>query len=225
MIQLLSSPQPTLIVLGETYTGVSMLEVLDLMRSNPDQYPTIDQSDVEKYLRLVALWFQQPEIPTLGFKLCSEQAVLPTKRVSDVGFDLTITRVHSVVSNQITMFDTGVALDVPVGYYVEMVPRSSMSKTGYMLANSVGVIDPGYLGTIKVPLVKIDQSLPDIQLPCRIAQLILKPYVFAHSVLVDSLKPTTRGVGGFGSTNVTECDLSCNLICNQANGLCTHAAQ
>ena len=80
MIQLLSSPQPTLIVLGETYTGVSMLEVLDLMRSNPDQYPTIDQSDVEKYLRLVALWFQQPEIPTLGFKLCSEQAVLPTKR-------------------------------------------------------------------------------------------------------------------------------------------------
>ena len=49
-----------------------------------------------------------------------------------------------------------------------------------MLANSVGVIDPASQLTIKVPLIKVDDSLPNIELPIKIAQLILKPYVFAH---------------------------------------------
>jgi dUTP pyrophosphatase len=226
-IQFTTKPQPSLIVLGETYTGVSMLEVLDLIRSNPNQYPTIAQHDVDLHFQMLALFFQQPIIPTLGFKLCSELAVLPSKRVIDVGFDLTIIDVYQTISSKIIMFETGVALDIPAGYYVELVPRSSMSKTGYMLANSVGVIDPGYCNTLKVPLVKVDSSMPDLQLPCKIAQLILKPYVYAQVAQVDYIQPTTRGNGGFGSTDLVprsclECDLTCNLICNSHNGLCTH---
>ena len=228
MIQFSALPQPQLTILGKSYVGISMLEALDLVRSNPDQYPTISKYEVGVYFQMLALYFQQPVIPTLGFKLQDPTAVLPSKRVIDVGFDLTIIDVYQTVSDNIIMFETGVALDIPVGYYVELMPRSSMSKTGYMLANSVGVIDPGFAGSLKVPLIKVDHSMPDLQLPCKIAQLILKPYVFSYGVEVDTLQPTTRGIGGFGSTDLEAvsdpCDLTCNLICNERNGLCTHKA-
>jgi dUTP pyrophosphatase len=148
----------------------------------------------------VALFHQRNEIPRLGFRLQDSQAVLPTKRIIDVGYDLTITSVFKKISNKITMFETGVALDIPVGFYVEMAPRSSVSNTGYMLANSIGIIDAGFTGTIKVPLIKVDESMPNIELPMRVAQLILKPYVVSYDTQVDTIAPTSRGTGGFGST-------------------------
>ena len=49
----------------------------------------------------------------------------------------------------------------------------------------------------------------------------MKPYCFSHSKQIDYIPTTTRGDGGFGSTNKNNCNLSCNLICNQVNGLCT----
>ena len=39
-------------------------------------------------------------------------------------------------------FDTGISIHVSDGYYVEIVPRSSITKTDFLLANSVGIIDP-----------------------------------------------------------------------------------
>jgi dUTP pyrophosphatase len=86
------------------------------------------------------------------------------------------------------------------GWYFEVVPRSSIAKTGYMLANSVGVIDRGYVGEILVPLVKIDPNAPDIVLPARIAQLIPRPIISAQLELVEEIASTPRGQGGFGSS-------------------------
>lgn len=200
MIHFTTDPVPTLIINDQSYTGISMLEALNMILKNQEQYPDLHHSDVERYFKLVALFHQRNEIPQLGFRLQDSQAVLPTKRIIDVGYDLTIISVFKHISDKITMFETEVALDIPIGYYVEMVPRSSISKTGYMLANSVGVIDPGYTGTIKVPLIKIDDSMPNIELPVRIAQLILKPYVVSHGTQVETIASSTRGIGGFGST-------------------------
>jgi dUTPase len=39
-----------------------------------------------------------------------------------------------------------------------------------MMANSIGIIDPGYIGSIMIALTKVDESAPDIQLPMRCAQ-------------------------------------------------------
>lgn len=195
------APVPTLTVYGRDYTGISMLEKLDEIKHNPEQYLDISIADANKYFEVVALYHQKNIIPTIGFHLKDERAVMPTKRIIDVGFDLTIIDVAKVISNKITLYETGVALDIPIGFYVELIPRSSISKSGYMLANSVGVIDPPYIGTIKVPLIKVDKSMPNLELPIRIAQLILKPYVVSHSKQVYSITETTRGAGGFGSTN------------------------
>jgi deoxyuridine 5'-triphosphate nucleotidohydrolase len=128
---------------------------------------------------------------------------IPPKRAhaSDAGYDLTLLECTSI-KGMLYMFDTCVSVKPPHGFYFDMVPRSSLSKTGYILANSVGVIDPSYQGTIKVPLLKIDPSAPDLELPNRYVQLIPRRTYFMTSK--DVLKwdyTTERSDGGFGSTN------------------------
>ena len=98
------------------------------------------------------------------------------------------------------MYDTGIAVCPPDGYYTEVVPRSSLTKTGYMLANSVGIIDSSYRGSIKV-VVSGDNSLDDLTLPFKGFQLILRKLEEVEVVEVDDLDDTVRGDGGFGSTN------------------------
>lgn len=88
-----------------------------------------------------------------------------------------------------------------ISYY--MYPRSSISKTPLMLANSVGIIDKDYRGNIKSALRHV--GLPNsgefiLEKGTRIVQLTipsLEPYEISY---VDSLDETLRGEGGFGST-------------------------
>ena len=72
------------------------------------------------------------------------------------------------------------------------------------MTNSVAIIDSGYTGNIKVSLTKIDSSLPNLELPIRIAQLVLTPYINSKLVFVNTdvnFIETKRNDGGFGSTN------------------------
>jgi dUTP pyrophosphatase len=129
-------------------------------------------------------------------------AVFPTKaHPSDIGYDLTAIGVCKKISKRITLFETGIRVSPPEGYYIEILPRSSMSKTGYMLANSVGTIDPSYTGTLKVALLKVDDSLPDIELPFTRCQLVLRKAEYSKLEEVSSLLETVRGCGGFGSSD------------------------
>ena len=69
-----------------------------------------------------------------------------------------------------------------------------------MLANGVGVIDRGYTGEIFVPLIKVDDGAPDLQLPVRLVQVIPRPIIAAELVEVDDFEETSRGASGFGSS-------------------------
>lgn len=134
--------------------------------------------------------------------ISDDRAVTPTKaHPSDIGYDLTVIDVFKKISDRITLFETGIAVSPPNGYYLEILPRSSLSKTGYMLANSVGTIDPDYTGTLKVALIKVDTDMKDIELPFTRCQLILRKAENAGIELVESLINTKRGDGGFGSTD------------------------
>lgn len=133
--------------------------------------------------------------------LDDERAVLPKKaHNTDSGFDLTIIEKSKQIGNVI-MYETGVKVAPPSGFYFDLVPRSSIIKSGYILANSVGIIDNEYRGTIKVPLIKVDQSKPDLELPNRLVQLIPRKVLDFSPVLVKSFdEKTLRDCGGFGST-------------------------
>jgi len=137
----------------------------------------------------------------------STGAVLPTKaHPSDTGYDLTLIKLEkdmSVIgSNEfIYMYNTGVAVKPPAGYYLDVVPRSSFSKTGYTFSNSVGVIDSSYRGTIRI-VIKGDTSLRDMTLPYTGFQMVLRKLEYSSIRQVDSLDETERGCGGFGSTDV-----------------------
>lgn len=130
-----------------------------------------------------------------------KEAVAPSKaRVSDSGYDLTLIKKVKETPYGVEFYDTGIKIQPPFGWYFDLVPRSSISKTGYMLANSVGVIDRSYVGSVLVPLRKIDKNAPDLELPNRLVQIVPRPIVHFQVVEVDSLDDTDRGEGGFGST-------------------------
>ncbi len=130
-------------------------------------------------------------------------AVIPFKhRFSDAGLDLTLIAETKRYHSHTILYDTGISLVIPHGYYAEIVPRSSLSKTGYMLANNVGIIDNGYRGRLYVPLIKIHQDMPDLTLPIACCQLLFRRQIYTtvKEILPEESSTTGRGAGGFGST-------------------------
>lgn len=137
---------------------------------------------------------------TVKFTRTRKDAIKPFKKnISDSGYDLTILDIVKQVGD-VTFYSTGIKITPTYGYYFQLVPRSSISKSGYMLANSIGIIDRSFVGEIIIPLIKIDKNMPDLQLPCRIAQII--PTEIKHFELeeIDELIETSRGSDGFGSS-------------------------
>lgn len=133
-------------------------------------------------------------------------AIIPSKgHESDVGYDLTIIKIFKQLTPSTILYDTGIKLNVDYGYYIEIVPRSSLSKSGYMLSNSVGIIEKSYSGNLLVSLTKIDKEMPDLVLPFKCCQLLFKPQISLKMLEMsntDSLENTSRNCGGFGSTNL-----------------------
>ena len=86
-----------------------------------------------------------------------------------------------------------------VSYY--LYPRSSISKTHFMMANSVGIIDAGYRGNIMAKIRNMSLTNKTVNEKDKLFQICspdLKPIKIE---LVSELSETSRGDGGFGSTN------------------------
>ena len=96
---------------------------------------------------------------------------------------------------------TGLAFSIPVGFEVQIRPRSGLAiKKGITLLNTPGTIDSDYRGEVQIILVNLGQDTVRIERGERIAQMIVAPIVQANLKEVDDLDSTTRGAGGFGST-------------------------
>lgn len=131
-------------------------------------------------------------------------AVIPSNaHSSDAGYDLTVIALVKDYGNGVYLYDTGLQLiPMDTDVYFDLVARSSLPKMGYMLANSVGIIDNEYRGNVMIQLYKFDPNAAPLSLPCRVAQLIprrMLPVEFEETV--ETMTTTARGDGGFGSTN------------------------
>lgn len=152
-----------------------------------------------KYADEINLITQTNFVP-FKYKLLHESAQPPQRaRHSESGYDLSLVRIHETIGN-VTLYGTGVSVQPPGGFYFDLIARSSIIKCGYMLANGIGVIDQGYTGEIFVPLVKINDDAPDLELPNKLVQLIPRRW---HGLTPVEAQPddTARGSNGFGSTS------------------------
>ncbi len=129
-------------------------------------------------------------------------AVMPQySRQGDAGMDLTATSKTEVNEKEhgYIEYDTGVSVEIPEDFVGLVFPRGSLSLTGLIQANSVGVVDSNYRGTIKVRYKWIPKTkMYDVGE--RIAQLIIMPYPNIEFEQVDELSSTERGDKSFGSS-------------------------
>ncbi len=131
-------------------------------------------------------------------------AKLP-ERGSDyaAGYDLfaNVNEEVSIAPHETKMIGTGLAMEIPEGYFGGVFARSGLSaKEGLRPANCVGVVDSDYRGEVKVALHN-DGEVPRIITPAeKIAQLVVVPFLTVDFSEVSELTDTARGEGGFGST-------------------------
>jgi deoxyuridine 5'-triphosphate nucleotidohydrolase len=181
------------------YTGINVIDFLGNMYKDKGGL-LYDRNNYYVFVKLLNPCIRNPA-NCMVFKT-DANAVIPSKgKYTDVGYDLTVIKKAKEWNKKTTLYDTCIKIQVENGYYAEVVPRSSLSKSGYMLANSVGIIDPNYTGNILIALVKVDEDAPDLELPFRCCQLIFRKHVIADMIESDTdFGDTSRGQGGFGSS-------------------------
>ncbi len=98
---------------------------------------------------------------------------------------------------------TGLFLEIPVGYEVQVRPRSGLAaKHGITVLNSPGTIDADYRGELKVILVNLSSEAFTIEPAERIAQIVLARHECIEWEECSELSDSLRGTGGFGSTGL-----------------------
>lgn len=101
----------------------------------------------------------------------------------------------------VAMVPTGLSMAIPLGYEVQMRPRSGLAaKHGITCLNTPGTIDSDYRGEVKVILINHGAAPFTIARGGRIGQMVLAPVTRLVWRQVDALDETERGSGGFGST-------------------------
>jgi len=126
-----------------------------------------------------------------GFDLYSAEAVVEPKMGAKIS-----------QQTKAAVFDT--TRNIFRAYW--MLPRSSISKTPLRLANSVGLIDAGYRGTLIAAIDNIHTEQFAVKNGDRITQVANSDLLPWNSIEVVDVIPggeTLRGTGGFGSTGLS----------------------
>lgn len=129
---------------------------------------------------------------------------IPTYATDGSGaFDFYSAEDVKVTETHVHAINLGVAMEIPQGHVLLLFPRSSIGKNTWLrMANSVGVIDSDYRGTIHALYENSYCYDENIKEGDRIAQGIIVPIPQVEFEEVEELSITERGEGGFGSTGV-----------------------
>jgi dUTP pyrophosphatase len=139
--------------------------------------------------------------PAIKVKLLRPGAQLPTRGTDGAsGLDLyACLEADLEIGPDVTLVPSGIAVEMPHGYEVQVRPRSGLARRGINVV--FGTIDSDYRGEIFVNMHTIGTLKSyRIQNRDRIAQLVIAPVEMLPAVEVAELSDSTRGEGGFGST-------------------------
>lgn len=153
----------------------------------------------EEFLDLVNSMRDYNTPINVKLKLIDENSKIPTKNnITDVGYDLYARKIEDC-GNYIKVF-TGVALSPEQGFYFQLAPRSSTYKKGLILYNSLGIIDPDFVGEILAVFYKTKDYKELPKVGDRLVQAIPMKMVNMDMREVEDLGDTLRGDLGFGSS-------------------------
>lgn len=115
--------------------------------------------------------------------------------------DLRVAENVSMKQGEYRLISMGISVEIPKGYEMLIVPRSSAYKNfGILQTNAMGVVDESYCGDndiIHMPILAMRDT--EIHINDRIGQFRLMPHQpEIHFIEVDHLDNEDRG--GFGTT-------------------------
>ncbi|WPU63170.1 dUTP diphosphatase [Peredibacter starrii] len=107
----------------------------------------------------------------------------------------------SIKPGERVLVPTGLSMEIPFGYEVQVRPRSGLSlKSPLMIVNAPGTIDCDYRGEVCIIVGNFGKEDYVVEHGLRIAQLVIAPVIQAKYSVTTTLNETQRGAGGFGST-------------------------
>ena len=141
--------------------------------------------------------------PTLRVRRLRETARLPRRATPhssglDLFADFGSADGEAALGAAPQLIPTGLAVEVPPGYEVQVRPRSGLSRRGVVVA--FGTVDADYRGELLVNMSCPMAEEFTVRQGDRIAQLVVAPVELAEVEEVEELSETERGGGGFGST-------------------------
>jgi len=138
----------------------------------------------------------------IKFKKLNGEAIIPEFKTSGAaGMDIASIEPVTLEPMQFKIVKTGLAVEIPDGYEIQVRPRSGMAcKKGITVINTPGTIDADYRGEIGVGLINLSPVSVLIGHGERIAQLVVNKIEQPEIEVVTELSDTERGAGGFGHT-------------------------
>lgn len=133
-------------------------------------------------------------------------AIIPTyAHATDAGADISAVEETKIEPGETKIVKTGIAVAIPAGYEIQIRPRSGLSvKTKLRIPNAPGTIDTEYRGEIGVPICNTGDVPYVIEKGMKVAQMLIAPtpmIKWDEVATVEELGTTSRGDGGFGSTD------------------------
>ena len=123
--------------------------------------------------------------------------------IMSAGMDLRASLQEPVVLKPLErkLVPTGLYIELPQGFEAQIRPRSGLAlKKGITVLNTPGTIDADYRGEIGIILINLSQEEFVIDSGESICQMIIASHETVEWKLVEELKETDRGAGGFGHT-------------------------
>lgn len=143
-------------------------------------------------------------VPVKIVKLNPEAIIPKYAHPTDAGADVCAIEETKIEAGETKIVKTGIAVAIPVGYEIQVRPRSGLSlKSGLRIANAPGTIDTDYRGEVGIIMTNTKDIPYVIEKGMKIAQLVISqvPRIKWDEVTtVEDLGTTERGEGGFGST-------------------------
>lgn len=138
-------------------------------------------------------------------KVLLEEGVEKPKYMTEgsAGMDVkaNITEPLTLKTLERVLVPTGIKMEIPMGYEVQVRPRSGLAiKHGITLVNTPGTIDSDYRGEIKIIVINLSNEEYTIQPGERIGQFVLQKVYQMDLQDADVLSESERSAGGFGHT-------------------------